>query len=328
MSLVLENIGLQYGEEILLKNANAQLEKGMLCALLGKNGTGKTTLLKAIINLNSFTQGQVLIDDKVNADYSGNELSQKVSVVFSGMKNSIGITARDFILHGRYPYQSLHLKKEALNLYEKELLENVIENLALSNELNRPISELSDGNFQKVSIARAMVQDTPIILLDEPLSHLDVANQQMILEILRELAFQEKKIVLFSTHDWQQSLNIANQVWLIQDRKLWSGFTEDIAVRSHLISNFGSEAYHFDYQINQYLYGKSSHHEINKQVRIESDFSEKRYWVEKALVRNGIEIGENARSQIEIRDEEMLLKEEEQTQSFDSIEQLIQYLKK
>lgn len=321
MSLELDNLAIGYHSFPILQEINATIRPGEVTALLGKNGSGKTTLMKSILHFIPILEGKIIVEGNNSNVFSPMEYAQKLSVVLSAKSPSLRIKVLDFIQQGRYPYHRFQLK---LNEEENRLVEDTISFLELEQYRDSFIDELSDGNFQKVSISRAIVQDTDYILFDEPLSHLDAANQQMILRIIQNLAKERNKGVLFSTHDWNQSLRIADQLWLIKEQAFYTGSTEDLALQEDLISYFSHPDFYYDYCFNQFRNKKDKDDMKKVQLDVSKGNSASIYWLNQALGKNGIEIEENAPIKIRIVGDQFIIEKEQSVYRTNHISEIIQ----
>lgn len=198
---------------------------GDVCLLMGNNGTGKTTLIKSILNQVPVLEGKILLNEENISKFSVQQIAEKIAVVFSKAEIPAHYTTYDLISLGKYIYYPYYI---SLNQVDRENIDNIIKLLSLEKYRNTPLSELSDGNMQKAFIGRALAQDSPMIILDEPTTHLDENNKIKILKTLRELAKNQGKAILFSSHDWRLARYFVDKIWYIKDEKLYAGFTEDI----------------------------------------------------------------------------------------------------
>lgn len=215
-------------DKTLISNANADLNLGEVCLLIGNNGVGKTTLIKSILYQNPLLQGEILINNKNVKHLSVKEIAENIAVVFSKSVIPQNYTVEDLISLGKYIYYPFYfeLKKE-----DREEVKEIIEELDLTQYKNTLIRNLSDGNLQKAFIGRALTQNSPIIILDEPTTHLDEKNKLIILKTLRKLAKQQNKLILFSSHDWRLAKEFADKMWYIKDNHLYSGIVEDLLLQ-------------------------------------------------------------------------------------------------
>jgi len=210
-----ENISLFLGQEKpKLKVHNFEMKKG-LWALVGRNGAGKTTFLRTVSGANSNFSGKINLDNENLSNYSGIELAKKIAVVFSKVDLFGEHTALDILFLGRIPYQGLFSKTTAR---DKMVIDKVVELLNIQALLHKTFSVLSDGEKQLVMIGRALVQDTNVIILDEPTAFLDVVNRKTIVEILAKIATD--KLIIFSTHNIDLIDQFCDGMLLIQNNEL------------------------------------------------------------------------------------------------------------
>lgn len=233
MFLELKNTTIGY-KTPLIKGVETSLNLGNICLLIGKNGVGKTTLIKSLLNQIPVLGGEILLNGKNVTSLSNKEIAEQIAVVFSKSPIPANYTLTDLISLGKYihyPYY-FELKDE-----DKENVEEIIESLNLTQYKDFPLQKLSDGNLQKAFIGRALAQNSPMIILDEPTTHLDEENKIIILKLLRNLAKQQNKLILFSSHDWRLSKEFADQMWIVNDQTLDAGITEDLLLKHHDLLN-------------------------------------------------------------------------------------------
>jgi len=218
----------------LISNANAHLNLGEVCLLIGNNGVGKTTLIKSILHQIPILSGEISIDHKKVQHLSVKEIAEYIAVVFSKSIIPQNYTVEDLISLGKYIYYPFYfdLKKE-----DREEVLHIIEELDLVQYKNTLLKNLSDGNLQKAFIGRALTQNSPIIILDEPTTHLDEKNKIIILKTLRKLAQEQNKLILFSSHDWRLAKEFADKIWYVKDNQLYSGIVEDILLQHEELTN-------------------------------------------------------------------------------------------
>lgn len=218
----------------LISNANADLKLGDVCLLIGNNGVGKTTLIKSILHQLPLLSGEILINGKNVKNLSVKEIAENIAIVFSKSLIPQHYTVEDLISLGKYIYYPFYfeLKKE-----DREEVAHIIEELDLNQYRYTLLKNLSDGNLQKAFIGRAITQNSPIIILDEPTTHLDEKNKIIILKNLRKLAKEHNKLILFSSHDWRLAKEFADKIWYIKDTRLYSGIVEDILLQHNELTN-------------------------------------------------------------------------------------------
>ncbi|MDF2550797.1 MAG: transporter ATP-binding protein [Chryseobacterium sp.] len=221
-------------DKTLISNANANLNLGEVCLLIGNNGVGKTTLIKSILHQNSLLAGEILINNRNVKELSVKEIAENIAVVFSKSVIPQNHTVEDLISLGKYIYYPFYFE---LKRKDREEVKEIIHELDLTQYKNTLLRNLSDGNLQKAFIGRALTQNSPIIILDEPTTHLDEKNKLIILKTLRKLAKQQNKLILFSSHDWRLAKEFADKMWYIKDHHLYSGIVEDILLQHDELTN-------------------------------------------------------------------------------------------
>ncbi|KAB1232279.1 ABC transporter ATP-binding protein [Chryseobacterium viscerum] len=218
----------------LISNANADLKLGDVCLLIGNNGVGKTTLIKSILHQLSLLSGEISINGKNVKSLSVKEVAENIAIVFSKSVIPQHYTVEDLISLGKYIYYPFYfeLKKE-----DREEVAHLIEEMDLNQYRYTLLKNLSDGNLQKAFIGRAITQNSPIIILDEPTTHLDEKNKLIILKTLRKLAKEQNKLILFSSHDWRLAKEFADKIWYVKENHLYSGIVEDILLQHDELTN-------------------------------------------------------------------------------------------
>ncbi|MDQ0475601.1 MULTISPECIES: ABC transporter ATP-binding protein [Chryseobacterium] len=240
MFLELKNTTIGY-QTPLIKEVNTSLGLGEICLLIGNNGVGKTTLIKSILNQIELIEGAVLINEKQTQTLTYKEIAEQIAVVFSKSQIPANYTLWDLISFGKYIHYPYYFE---LNHTDKLEIEEIIESLNLTQYRDFQLSQLSDGNLQKAFIGRALAQNSPMIILDEPTTHLDEENKIIILKLLRNLAKTQNKLILFSSHDWRLAKEFADKIWLISNEKLHAGITEEILLKHNELLN--PHIFHFN----------------------------------------------------------------------------------
>ena len=208
------SIGYQSKNEtnIIGSNINLSLETGKLIALVGQNGIGKSTLLRTLAAIQKPLSGNIFLNNKNINDYSNLELSQNLSLVLTEKLPPSNLTVFEIIALGRQPYTNWigKLSDEDLLLINKAIETTNIEHL-----IHKKHYEISDGQLQITLIARALAQDTPLIILDEPTTHLDLLHKATLLKLLKKLSSETYKCILFSTHDIDLAIQLADEIIVI-----------------------------------------------------------------------------------------------------------------
>ena len=188
------------------------LRQGELCCLLGANGAGKSTLLRTLAAFQPPLSGDMFINGRNLSEISPRELSTMVGIVLTDRIRMAGITVRDMVAMGRSPYTNFWGR---LTDEDHRLVDEAMQLVGIADFANRQIATLSDGERQKVMIAKALAQGTPIILLDEPTAFLDFPSKVEIMLLLSRLAHEMGKTIFLSTHDLDLALQTADRLWLM-----------------------------------------------------------------------------------------------------------------
>lgn len=240
MFLELKNTNIGY-KTPLIKGVNASMDLGEVGLLIGNNGVGKTTLIKSILHQIPVLNGDISVNGKNVKTLSNKEIAEQIAVVFSKAQVPANYTLRDLVSLGKYIHYPYYFE---LNEEDKSEIEEIIIDLNLSQYKDFPLQKLSDGNLQKAFIGRALAQNSPMIILDEPTTHLDEENKIIILKLLRTLAKTQNKLILFSSHDWRLAKEFSDKIWFIKDLQLSSGITEDILIGHDELLN--PKLFHFN----------------------------------------------------------------------------------
>ena len=239
----LSNISLAFGERTLIEGATTRFECGEMVALLGRNGTGKSTLLRAIAKLGEVAQGDIMVDGKAISEIDIRTFARLVAFVNTERVDIDSMRAYDLVAIGRSPYTDWmgRLTKE-----DRAIIERSMQITGVDKFADRMVETLSDGECQRVMIARALAQDTPVILLDEPTAFLDLPNRYELCTLLSRLAHDEGKLIVFSTHELDIALTLADSIALVDTPRLVHLPTSEMIVSGNLERLFNSEHISFD----------------------------------------------------------------------------------
>ena len=232
--LTLYNLSIGYRKRVVAQGINAYLKAGTLTCLVGRNGTGKATLLKTVAGNLTALEGRVKICGRDVATYSRNDMARKVSVVRTGRPEVGLMKAYDIVALGRTPYTNIWgtLKPE-----DHAVIQECLEKVGITHLAERAVSTLSDGECQKVMVAKALAQQTDIIVLDEPTAFLDYPSKAETMAIMKDIVTSRHDMTaaLMSTHDMELALRLADCLWLItSSHELLCGTAEEL--RQHLIA--------------------------------------------------------------------------------------------
>lgn len=219
MKLQAAKLNIGYGsDKIIFSDISFSAGEGEMIALLGVNGIGKSTLLRTISGLQKSVSGNISIGGKQLNELSVHQRAKHISIVLTERIFVDNISARDFITLGRMPYTSWLGKLSDRDLEE---VDRVISIMKIEKLQFKLFNEMSDGEKQKVLIARALCQQTPVIILDEPTAFLDFRNKKEILDLLSTVTTELKKTIIFSTHDIDAALTYCNKCWLMTEQKVF-----------------------------------------------------------------------------------------------------------
>lgn len=278
---------------VLYENVSLDLFSGELTCLLGSNGAGKSTLLRTLTALQLPLQGTVMLGGKDIRLYSEQELSMMIGLVLTDKTVSGGLTVAELVALGRYPYTGFFGR---LSKSDYVIIDKAMSDVCIIHKKNSYIAELSDGERQKVMIAKALAQECPIIILDEPTAYLDIVNRIEITNLLHSLALAQNKTILLSTHDIELALSLSDRLWLLSREKgLKCGVTEDIIFSDSVNEYLGNNHISFDRHTGTFVTKQSFDKSVN--LIAQGDLY---YWAKNFLERNGFMISDKADSNLTI----------------------------
>ncbi|MBQ8099281.1 MAG: ABC transporter ATP-binding protein [Bacteroidaceae bacterium] len=241
-------------EKTLSRQLSAQLYSGELTCLIGSNGVGKSTLLRTMARLQSPLSGEVLLFGKPLHDYASHDLACQVGIVLTDKLAASNLRAEELVAMGRLPYSGFW---GGLRQHDREVIANSLRLVGMDSFAQRRLWSLSDGELQKLMIAKALAQETPVILLDEPVAFLDFPSKVEVLGLLRKLAREQKKAILLSIHDLELALQSADCIWLLtSDGHLAQGSPAELAQAGKLDFFFAQSRLSFNRETLQYTLRK------------------------------------------------------------------------
>ena len=209
MDYILQSLSIGYSQKVIATDINAQIKGGELTCLIGRNGTGKSTLMRTLAGFLKPLGGTALLDGRDVSRLSPAERSHLISVVLTDRVDVDGMRVKDLVSVGRQPYTGFFGK---MSSDDEEVVNKAIADVGMTDFAGRQVNSLSDGERQKVMIAKALAQQTPVILLDEPTAFLDYPSKKEMFQMLAQLCHEQGKAVLVSTHDLDIALPIADSV--------------------------------------------------------------------------------------------------------------------
>ena len=225
------------------KNLNLNLKSGTLTCILGNNGVGKSTLLRTIAGMQKALSGDVFIHKKNSKNYSPVSLSKHISLVLTEALPPSNLSVYELVALGRQPYTNWLGK---LTVIDKEIIAKSLKQTQVTALASKKIHELSDGQKQRVMIARALAQNTDIIILDEPTVHLDIHHKIAILKLLNNISKTLNKSILIATHEVNFALQLADELWLMYPDKCIIGPPKSLIKNNTLQELFKSNLIKFD----------------------------------------------------------------------------------
>ncbi len=239
----ISSLTIGYESKTILENINLLGDKNKMIGVFGRNGEGKSTLLKTISGLLSPISGKFNFGGIDVLNLSEKERAKLLSIVSTTQTGIGAIKVRDFVAFGRFPYTNwLGINKDK----DYQEIDKAITLCKLQDFRERNYDELSDGEKQKVNIARAIAQNTPLIILDEPTVHLDLINKVEVFKLLKDLVKNHNKTVIISTHQLEYALQICDEVWLINEGKIESLSPTEIINQEKLTELFNDKLISFD----------------------------------------------------------------------------------
>ncbi len=215
--ITLRNITLAYGDRTLVENGSAEFAAGELTALVGRNGAGKSTLLRAVTAIEPPKSGEVLLDGTNAVAMPPEAIARTISFVGTEKVRIANLRCEDIVAIGRAPYTNWIGRMQAA---DRRTVADALQAVGMEAFAERSIDTLSDGECQRIMIARALAQQTPTIVLDEPSAFLDIPTRFEICRLLQRLAHDEGKCILFSTHDLDAAMPVCDSVAVISDRTI------------------------------------------------------------------------------------------------------------
>lgn len=279
-------------EKCVLSRLNLTLRQGEMVCLLGANGAGKSTLLRTLSGVQDALSGCVMLDGKDLTKYTKRQLSKMISIVYTDRTLAGALTVTELVSLGRHPYTGFWGR---LDDEDRGIVAEALADMGISDKADRHVATLSDGERQKAMIARALAQQAPIIILDEPTAFLDVASRIETMKCLHRLAVEKNKAILLSSHDVGQSLALANRLWLMRsDGSMVQGVTEDLVFSGELDYLFDGRQVSFDPLLGDFV----AKQDVLLKVSLKCEDVLLRHWVKNALSRLQVAVVENSKIEI------------------------------
>lgn len=270
---------------------NTEMLKGELICLLGPNGAGKSTLLRTLSGLQTALSGNIELNGEQLQKLSPPQIAKKLSLVLTDSVKSGNLDVYSLISLGRYPYSGW---LGTLNSEDRDIIEWAITSTQIEPLIGRKVSQLSDGECQKVMLARALAQNTPLIILDEPTAHLDLPSRIELMRLLHQLATDTQKGILISTHELDLALQVADKIWLLKkDGSLDEGSPETLVLNGAFEAAFDKAGIAFDKLTGTFNIRQNQGREIALAGNGATAF-----WTRRALLRKGFLVSSSTNSHL------------------------------
>lgn len=293
-------VGYKKGTDLLpvLENISIEAQQGQLICFMGPNGVGKSTLLRTICGLQPALKGSIKLGDRDVASLNANDMARQISLVLTDRINAGNMSAYELVALGRYPYLGWNVK---ITPEDQAAIDKSIGQVGINTYVNKNIYELSDGQLQKVMIARCLAQNTPILILDEPTAHLDLNNRVAVMHLLRKLAHDANKTIIMATHELDLAFQSADRLWLAGGKdQLVEGIPEDLVLSGAIDEVFKFKGYDLKT-------GQMEKKSLGYKVALRGE-GHTFLWTKNALERSGFDIEPNSQISVTVKDEGVKLK--------------------
>ncbi len=315
--LTTTNLAIGYGTHIVQEGLNLETHSRDLICLVGTNGAGKSTLLRTISGLQKPLSGAIHIEGKDLRKLNNHDRSLLYAMVLTDAIYVENLTVFELVALGRIPHTDW---TGALTSRDKALVNEAIAQVNLTHKTHDYLNAISDGEKQRAVIAKALAQDTPLVLLDEPTAHLDLPNRIEIMLLLRRLSVNTGKTFILSTHELDLALQMADKIWLMTKGHIEIGIPEDLMLSGKFQTAFGNNSYHFDEED-----GHCKIHHLTGLLEVSiSGPTPALSWLKRALIRCGIQVNACSAIEIEAHDHGFTIGES----TFTTIQETLNYLYK
>lgn len=315
--LTARHLSVGYPHTTILQNLDFALYPGDFVCLMGSNGRGKTTLLRTLCGQLKPCAGSITIDRQQLSDHTPQTISRSLAIVLTEKFDLPHMTVRQFVALARAPHTGFW---GSLSGNDWKAVDQALEDLQITELKDKAYNQLSDGQKQMVSVARAVAQETPIILLDEPTNFLDMPHKMALLSLLKDIATKRRTAILFSSHDWDLVMEMCTLVWLVDlSGRLQVGMPEEIILWGDLSQSFNFHHIQFSRELGKFIGPKSFTHA----VKISGGDPLAIRWTTHALAKEGIAVDQHAAVEVICHPRAWIFKQGAQTKDVQSLYQLI-----
>lgn len=226
-----------------------EIKKGSLVGILGSNGIGKSTLIKTLAGFQKPLSGNVHVEGKTVHEMTPQQRAKYISIVLTERKFNGDLIGRELIQLGRQPHTNWRGKQTSK---DRKIVSQILEQLNIEQLANQMLKTMSDGEVQKILLARVLAQQTPIVFLDEPSSHLDLYNKSLLFREIKQIVQKEGKTVVFSSHDLNTSIQICDQIILLLNNQWEYGSPDELIEKGVFQNMFPKETVLFDPKQKQF----------------------------------------------------------------------------
>ncbi len=279
---VLIGFGSGKRKNVLLPPLSASASPGELISIIGRNGIGKSTLLRSLTGIQDIHGGKVFFNDREISNYTGNELAHTTGFISTEQVRISNMTVFDLVSLGRYPHTNW---LGTLDGDDLQIISDAMEKTSVIRFSDKYVAGLSDGERQRSMIARLLAQDTPIMLMDEPTAFLDIRSKFEIMHLLHELSHLHGKTIIITTHDLDLALRYSDKIWLILDDGIREGAPEDLLADRLFERLFDSDIIKFNSGEGTYIFKAVP----KGSIHVEGDMF-LRQCTEKAVIRAGFSV--------------------------------------
>lgn len=302
-----------------LSDLNLSIFRGEMICLIGPNGVGKSTLIRTISGMQPAISGETRIENLPLNEGNFKQLSLMISVVLTDRIDPGHFSVYEMVAMGRHPHTNWMGQLEDVDVLA---ITKALTQVGMLSFKDQPFDNLSDGERQRVMIARALAQDCPLILLDEPTAHLDLPNRVEIMKLLRSLARKTNKSILISTHELDLALQTADRIWLMtEEQGITTGTPEDLVLSGDFERAFHNQSFDFDISSGNFKVV----YEKNKFVKLKGD-NVRVFWTRRALERHGYRVSDEAPFEVVVNDDNWLVVKDNSSLSCGSIWEMLNSL--
>jgi iron complex transport system ATP-binding protein len=251
-------------EGIVYGPLNTEIHTPEMVGIIGRNGIGKSTLLRTLTGIQHAISGKIVIRGQEISRISRSDRARLISYVSTEAVHVQNLRVMELVSMGRFPYTNWFGK---LTKTDHDIIEDSIEQTGIKHLLDKPVYQLSDGERQKVMIARALAQDTPVIILDEPTAFLDLPARHETIRLLNSLSRHKNKLIIFSTHDLSIAMDEVDKLWLMTDEGLLEGAPEDLLMNQGFRKLFKNSDLDFDARSLAFRFSR----DLKKRIKILAD---------------------------------------------------------